>query len=121
MIGYCAVTTAGGDCDRGVSGSWEAQSKLIGGTLQGCKQACSACPACNFISFSLNANDCSWFHTCSLPLQQTYDGASFRTERVRNTSSKGVSVHFTDAATRVQVAQLKQALIDGDDVRVTGC
>jgi hypothetical protein len=65
--GYCAATVDGdnGDCDAGVRGSWMASEAGVQ-TLAECADLCGNCSRCNYVSFSLAGNDCSWHHSCSL-------------------------------------------------------
>ena len=55
-VGYCGVTTLGGDCERGVSGAWEVAASSM---QANCMRKCLSCARCNFISFSAKAKDCS--------------------------------------------------------------
>ena len=65
--GYCAATVDGdnGDCDAGLQGSWMASEAGVR-TLTECADLCGNCSRCNYVSFSLVGNDCSWHHRCSL-------------------------------------------------------
>lgn len=79
--GYCAITvgtpTPPSQC-RGIAGSWSGIK-----SLSACAAACSSCPSCNFVSFSLPSDDCSWYADCSLPLLRWHGGGSYRTLPVR--------------------------------------
>ena len=72
--GYCAVTHGGweGDCERGDSGSWEPHHHGLR-DLAACVERCRRCVRCRYVSFKPR-EDCSWFHTCQLPLQTEYGG-----------------------------------------------
>ena len=83
--GYCSRTALGGDCDKGSSGGWRAS--VANGTLSGCRRLCLACAACNFVSFSLQANDCSWYRTCRLPLEMARPGEKYTAVLVRTNTS----------------------------------
>ena len=58
--GYCGVTNAKSDCATSSMGSWSMNNATR------CIQRCLGCARCNFISFSPEAQDCSWYHKCSL-------------------------------------------------------
>lgn len=47
-----------------------------------CRERCLRCTRCNFISFSLKWNDCSWFHECDVA-QLRNDVVGHKSMRVR--------------------------------------
>ena len=59
--GYCGVTLSTSDCATSSMGSWSENNATR------CIQRCLDCARCNFISFSLEIQDCSWYHKCNLP------------------------------------------------------
>ena len=83
-LGYCDFTESGkeGECDGPVGaalkGSWPLSPTLR--TLADCAARCAAsCARCNYVSFSAELGDCSWFHLCDLSKLRSQHGASFRT------------------------------------------
>ena len=69
-------------CDpRYGSGTW-------GGvpSLDSCVSLCRRCPFCNFISFSLRYDDCTYYSACELPLRRWHGGSSYQTVTVRSVS-----------------------------------
>jgi hypothetical protein len=88
-VGYCDVTEdAEGDCENGNKGSFQmAADGDHGGVLRdhsGCIERCRRCARCNFVSVSAANHDCSWFHTCTLPLGLDMGGAGYLTFAVRS-------------------------------------
>lgn len=67
LLGYCNETGEGeGDCASGSSGSWSARELGID-SVDACATRCAtSCSRCRYVSFSLAADDCSWFRTCNL-------------------------------------------------------
>ena len=54
-----------------------------------CVKFCRACSRCQYVSFSLRWNSCSWYHSCNLnSLVQSRD-SSFRSRRVRSCGHGG--------------------------------
>ena len=70
--GICAteIPHGAGDCQQGESGTWV--SRVYGITsVAKCAGMCERhCPRCQYVSFSQAKGACSWFASCSLPLQQ---------------------------------------------------
>ena len=58
--GYCAETSKNGDCVKGDLGFWPTPK-----TMDACIAVCLGCDRCNYVSFSRQHKDCSWFHRCS--------------------------------------------------------
>ena len=110
-IGYCGFTDYGGDCSRDVQGAWPLREV---GTFDGCYRRCLACERCNFISFSRNADDCSWYLTCKLPLQQPAPKMNHVTFAVRNVSYSMAPEKVAMAPVEEKLTRLKQALRTGD-------
>lgn len=65
--GFCAVTIVGSSCDEDEAGAWQVRSE------DACRQQCSACSGCSFISFSAAYGDCSWFRQCDLQALKQLD------------------------------------------------
>lgn len=66
--GYCEETLAGDGqhCISGETiGTWSV------GTLHECLSHCAACAACNYLSWSKQHADCSWFSECNLQALRT--------------------------------------------------
>ena len=80
-LGYCAETSALGDCSSSASGYWEASSKIY--DLHSCARACGSCARCRYVSYSAAHADCSWFYHCSLPLELEKQGDQFQTLAVK--------------------------------------
>ena len=94
--GFCAKTMAGlrGDCEElGSKGSFElAKPQSIwanrGAAFDECTRLCLACGRCRFVSFSVRHRDCSWFHSCSAPLNSQVGGfVTFRLKGERRNTS----------------------------------
>ena len=86
--GYCEVTGYGqSDCSGGNPPVYKGyiRSKAAKLTLAGCKHSCLACERCNFVSFSSQERECSWFQFCDLGNLVTTPPHSpqFVTHRVR--------------------------------------
>eukprot|EP00965_Chrysotila_dentata_P149137 4925662-Pleurochrysis_carterae.AAC.7 len=68
--GYCAATTDGdtGDCDNGEQGMWPLGPHSTLGIVDtgSCVAACYRCSRCNYVSVSVAAHDCSWYHACNM-------------------------------------------------------
>ena len=69
--GYCAKTGTGADgsCSFGIQGFWQlsmAQASSQAVARKVCRDLCSACPRCNYVSVAAAHQDCSWFHECDL-------------------------------------------------------
>lgn len=70
--GFCAETDANtgvGDCERGDSGTIALHWPGFGAvkTAEACATWCvQLCARCRYVSFSLAAKDCSWYHDCDL-------------------------------------------------------
>ena len=94
--GFCAETVDGdnGDCETGDRGSWMAAASSVR-TIDECASMCAGCRRCNYVSFSLALNDCSWHHTCRLDGLRT-DVSGFESTAVpaavkRNGTARGWS------------------------------
>lgn len=78
--GFCAATTVGGDCDTAESGSF-ITSKWTQQTLAACvAKVKSDCKNANYVSFSAERQDCSWFKACNVEHLQTSAPRGYRTE-----------------------------------------
>ena len=82
--GTCAETPAEvGDCARPGHGSF-ASNKYNLKTLEDCVSIClRKCERCEYVSFSVGHEDCSWFTQCPGPLQLTRGGNTYQTAAVR--------------------------------------
>jgi hypothetical protein len=86
--GFCALTTAdAGDCMRDESGSWPLTSTATWAQARtSCIKLCATCQRCQFISYSRQNADCSWFAECDLARLQVAGiqkhKMDFRTEKV---------------------------------------
>ena len=68
--GVCGVTSTGeGDCQQGWWGAWRGADFGFRVGQENCLALCALCPRCAFISWSLQADDCSWYAQCAVPLQ----------------------------------------------------
>ena len=66
---YCELTGHGqSDCSGGSPPVYKGsiRSKAAKLTVAGCKHSCLACKRCNFVSFSRQRRECSWFQFCDL-------------------------------------------------------
>ena len=68
--GFCASTRPGGDCDTGASGSF-LTSKWPTQTLAACVAKARSCKNANYVSFSAEHSDCSWYKACDIDHLQT--------------------------------------------------
>ena len=83
-VGTCTETpNSEGDCQRGHLGSFPASKLGRKVSLESCAERCLRCARCHYVSLSISHDDCSWFHTCRLPLQLTRGGATYRSAAVR--------------------------------------
>ena len=68
--GYCGSTSFGneGACEHDDKGSFGGVhlGSSWDSALRACSQQCLSCARCNYVSLSLQWNDCSWFNECSL-------------------------------------------------------
>ena len=65
MRGHCGETEFGdSDCVNDDSGAWKISRSLTNGTLLECMARCACCERCRYVSFSPQADDCSWYHDC---------------------------------------------------------
>lgn len=80
-VGYCSGTHDGepGDCLAGWGGSWALGPHLC--TASQCATRCRLdCPRCRYISFSLDHQECSWYHACPIDtLRQDVGGDTYLT------------------------------------------
>uniref|UniRef100_A0A7S3AJG0 Uncharacterized protein n=1 Tax=Haptolina ericina TaxID=156174 RepID=A0A7S3AJG0_9EUKA len=66
-----------GDCTSGAQGVWQLES------LDPCVGHCRSCDRCNFVSFSRDAGECVWYHSCDLEnLAVKGNGETYMTLRV---------------------------------------
>ena len=102
--GFCAVTnfeSGIGDCDHGTMGVVPLDDPRFGygdiHSIESCADWClHFCVQCRFVSFSRQANDCSWYHSCDLDhLDQRWQKSSKHHSRavLPDTSSVGAGRH----------------------------
>ena len=84
--GFCGVTTRGGNCSAGESGSWRlcpspkaqeesaAPGAVFLSALAACHARCRSCHQCRYVSFSIERGDCSWFARCPQRLRHDVGG-----------------------------------------------
>jgi hypothetical protein len=53
-------------CRGGHKGSARMRAASFGIGLERCISFCKSCERCRYLSYSLQADDCSWFHSCNL-------------------------------------------------------
>ena len=83
--GHCGETWFSGHCERfGGQGAWRAKDLGIS-TIEQCAAYCRKhCSHCNYVSFHLGSNDCSWYQACP----QLQRGRGYQTLVVRAVASK---------------------------------
>ena len=71
--GYCYATPLGeeGSCDTGRHGAWDTAVYSIR-NMQHYIRKCLRCANCNFVSYTAQQNDCSWYSRC--PMHNLYQG-----------------------------------------------
>ena len=64
--GICTTTVDGwqGDCERVLLGTWPVARGTAVHDANSCVERCRSCLRCQFVSFSRQNRDCSWFHSC---------------------------------------------------------
>eukprot|EP00964_Phaeocystis_antarctica_P158886 scaffold129766_cov69-Phaeocystis_antarctica.AAC.3 len=84
--GFCGVTTRGGNCSAGQSGSLRlcpspkaqeesaAPGAVFLSALAACHARCRSCHQCRYVSFSIERGDCSWFARCPQRLRHDVGG-----------------------------------------------
>lgn len=86
-LGVCDVTQPHtGDCEAGDQGMWPLNASVTNwqSGMRLCRASCQQCARCNFISVSLQENECNWFHDCDLSdLTSTGSHAEWRSQKVR--------------------------------------
>ena len=101
-LGVCDVTQPHtGDCEAGDQGMWRLNASVNASVtnwqsgMRLCRASCQQCARCNFISVSLQENECNWFHDCDLSdLTSTSSHAEWRSQKVRSVRKKArVKVH----------------------------
>ena len=103
-VGYCAVVLLDtdahpSDCDTASAGSWKA-SKHGMTDVDACVRQCATCTRCNFISFSQHEDDCSWYESCSLPLQKSFTFLTVQVMRERESPNNTLPVWRVAASKR---------------------
>ena len=104
--GYCqttsAGTVAGGACpnEHEVLGSfggirYSRRRLAWAAAARDCATRCLACPRCNYISVSVQWNDCSWFHECALDRLHN-DVIGHKSMRVRFNENSAVALYTYD-------------------------
>ena len=68
------------------SGSWSARYHGIR-SLDACAAKCESCPCCNYVAFSKESDDCSWYQACDRPGQLVYQGHTYTMLQVRTVAS----------------------------------
>ena len=61
--GTCGYTRDAGDCDKDASGAWDAAKYNIT-DVASCAAKAKGCTMGNFVSYSKQNNDCSWYVAC---------------------------------------------------------
>ena len=66
--GHCGVTeTDSGDCHAGTRGSFTLSPDMTWhAAVAACMAWCTACTNCNYISVSVDRQDCSWYSSCDV-------------------------------------------------------
>ena len=132
-VGYCGLTDSGrSDCSKGSKGSWEKSwptrasgaialpNELMRG--EGCIQRCLACQRCRYVSFSLAARDCSWFHSCTPhQLESHYYGELWRTVHVRRADGSLVRLNGSTTSGGARAAGAPCVTPHDDDEEGTPC
>jgi len=114
-FGYCDVTdeARGIDCTNGIKGSWSATVTASNHASSGitninqCALRCLRCARCNFISYSMEQGDCSWFHKCDL--DNLTHGFGFTSAIVKGTNES----HWAGVATPLIVPVHAATLVNG--------
>ena len=57
--GTCGPTSYGGDCNSKPKGSFPGMKSFVE-----CEAKVKSCGMANYVSFSLEWNDCSWYQEC---------------------------------------------------------
>lgn len=70
-FGHCGITSgATGDCSMGLVGSFGLSSQAAKSgwptAIHECVLKCRSCEQCRYVTVSLQYQDCSWYHECSL-------------------------------------------------------
>jgi len=63
--GNCGSTAYATDCDHLSSGAFNTTTDNIP-SLAACVAKCRTCGMCNYVSFSLQNEDCSWYEHCAM-------------------------------------------------------
>lgn len=116
--GYCGITPdSEGDCATGDAGSWHALARRAR-SLKRCAALCEGCPRCHYVSLSLKNDDCSWFHSCALPLEQgtpgVANGNSYTTVQVRNLSAAVLNQQHFQARVKLQLWRALERRLDDE-------
>ena len=86
-LSHCGHAAAGGDCDRDLQGSWPLNSSSAASwpaAAHACKELCSACSQCNYISYSTafgrllvvcNVSDAMHNAQASIPAGKSHNSA----------------------------------------------
>ena len=81
--GNCGQTSWNDQCsDSSTSGAIHAKASSIT-TMAACKAFCSQCDACNFVSFSADHDDCSWYSSCDIQHLATTAG-NYSSTQIKN-------------------------------------
>ena len=75
-------------CNKASSGALRAAENNVT-TFEQCVAFCASCTACNFVSFSLNHDDCSWYEACDLAHLE--DHSIYTSVAVKNASTSLLS------------------------------
>ena len=83
-MGHCGATADEGNCEKGSNGGYNTTIHGLH-TLDECRARCRRCARCNYVSFSLLHEDCSWYNRCDLrSLSLRWAGFSYRSGVVRS-------------------------------------
>ena len=98
--GFCKETNTDDTCEKSPYGHGGLKlSNLLASVptphhwraaLQACQRACAACSRCNYITISLQADDCSWYEDCNIDnLKERWDG--FYSMHMPNAKKKAIN------------------------------
>ena len=85
--GNCGDTSYHDDCEAGraQTGAWNTTTEKIA-DLAACAERCRKCPeTCEYISFSLRNEDCSWYASCNMSSLAPPGAANYTSEAVQPT------------------------------------
>ena len=109
--GFCGMTSDGGDCVRGQSGSFELPTyrwQSWPSAVAACLNLCASCANCANISVSLKMRDCSWYASGVCQLKRALPMTRWRNMPMFR-SGAAVQLTLHEAAVE-RVAQLPREL-----------